>query len=344
MKEIISKCGNICTDCPWSIFARQKVNAEDWETYGQKIKKYVGYMPIKYEWEGCLGCQTPDEDLPNHPHYGFLKKCRTRKCVIHNEITTCAHCTRFPCSNTVTSSGYTKEKISKKLGESVSDEAYKLYIRQFDSMTHLESLHISLDKASLQEPKPHGVGVTIKDFPHGLQSSQYDYLDLFKALRNIVQSNFLLEDTDTMAGYELVQERRQFILRLFWILGLYGDLLDGGKLKIDSISMYENRKPITLPSNEKNWQIYLDVLEDFGIHAQLEVVTDQLYTPGGYMRVKIPQTNEPSYYLSLDLDTNRMSGNFFKNLQKYIGFLNDTSKRGAFSQFCKFDMQKLVGS
>ena len=38
MEQIISRCGNICSECPWSIFMRKKIAKEDWDEYSDKIK------------------------------------------------------------------------------------------------------------------------------------------------------------------------------------------------------------------------------------------------------------------------------------------------------------------
>ena len=117
MEQIISRCGNICSECPWSMFMRKKIAKEDWDEYSKKIKTYTGYKPVKYEWEGCVGCHTPNDELPSHPFFNFLKKCRTRKCGQHNDIPNCAYCGRFPCANTVASYKFTKEKVSEKIGK-----------------------------------------------------------------------------------------------------------------------------------------------------------------------------------------------------------------------------------
>ncbi|MHA2169894.1 MAG: DUF3795 domain-containing protein [Candidatus Kariarchaeaceae archaeon] len=341
MQEIISKCGNICTDCPWSAFARQKIKPEDWEAYSKQIKKYIGYKPAKYEWEGCLGCHTPDEDFPKHPHYGFLKGCRTRKCVIHNEIKTCAHCNRFSCGNTVTTDAYSKEKMTEKLGDTISNGEYKQYIRMFDSMTHLQELRSGFDEDEIKEPKVIVADMHLEKFPEKMKS-QNQYYDLYCTLRSIIASDFHLTNIDTIAGNVRAQERRQFILRLLWILGLFGEMLDQNRIKIDSVTLHEHKKPMKIPSNEKNWQVYFDILKDLGMDMQLDILTNQIYTPGGWMREKIPKTNDPAYYLIIDLDTKRVMPEFFITLQKYVKTLDKSYKRGAFSQFSKLNMSKLV--
>ena len=121
MEQIISRCGNLCSECPWSIYMRKKISKEDWEEYSEEIKKFTGFKPIKYEWEGCIGCLTPNKKLPKHPFFNFLRKCRTRKCTSYNEIYNCAYCSRFSCENTVANNNFTRENLSTKFGGSIDD-------------------------------------------------------------------------------------------------------------------------------------------------------------------------------------------------------------------------------
>ena len=30
MEQIISRCGNLCSECPWSFYMRKKIGKEDW--------------------------------------------------------------------------------------------------------------------------------------------------------------------------------------------------------------------------------------------------------------------------------------------------------------------------
>jgi hypothetical protein len=70
-------------------------------------------------------------------------------------------------------------------------------------------------------------------------------------------------------------------------------------------------------------------------------MTDQLYTPGGWMREKIPKTNDPAYFVVMKIDPKRITDDFFVSVQKYSQIMNKSYKRGAFSQFCKLNMNKI---
>jgi hypothetical protein len=211
----------------------------------------------------------------------------------------------------------------------------------FDSMTHLQELRSGFDEDEIKEPKVIVADMHLEKFPEKMKS-QNQYYDLYCTLRSIIASDFHLTNIDTIAGNVRAQERRQFILRLLWILGLFGEMLDQNRIKIDSVTLHEHKKPMKIPSNEKNWQVYFDILKDLGMDMQLDILTNQIYTPGGWMREKIPKTNDPAYYLIIDLDTKRVMPEFFITLQKYVKTLDKSYKRGAFSQFSKLNMSKLV--
>ena len=85
MQPVISKCGNLCSSCPWGIWIRKNQTDEEWDTYAADVKKYLGFSPAK---NPCHGCQTPNEKLSKDVGvHNFLRGCSARKCAFHNEIT-----------------------------------------------------------------------------------------------------------------------------------------------------------------------------------------------------------------------------------------------------------------
>ena len=256
MEPIISRCGNICSECPWSMFVRKKITKEDWDDYSAQIKKYTGYKPVKFEWEGCVGCFTPTEELPSHPFFNFLKNCRTRKCSQHNEIPNCAYCGRFPCANTVTSDKFTREKVSEKLKEEISDDEYKRYIKMFDSMRNLKEIRSRLKDTEIKNPKLLAHQSNIPELIGTFKNTNFKYV--YDTLTKVAISNLGIKGIDTVAGLEQYKVREEVIWRFLWIIGNYGDITDKG-LNIDSSTLYDNRKPISLPSNEEGWKVIFDI-------------------------------------------------------------------------------------
>ena len=339
MEQIISRCGNICTECPWSMFMRKKTTEEDWEEYSKQIKNFTGYKPIKYEWEGCVGCHTPNDELPSHPFFNFLKNCRTRKCGQYNDISNCAYCGRFPCANTVASNIYTKEKVSEKLGKEVSEEEYYRYIKMFDAMNNLKKIRSELEETQIKNPKPVVHQPNIVKLTGELKNESFKYV--YEKLLEIAHSSLNIKGIDTVAGLELFKKREDFLWRFLWIIGLHGKV-DGNEMSIDSATLYDNRKPISLPNNEEGWKTIFVVLSEFGISAELEILTDKLYTPGGYMRAKLPKTNKPAYIIKLKVNPDLQKHPFFKILNDLITELQNKTKKRAFSNFKKLNFKLLL--
>ncbi|MHA2472722.1 MAG: DUF3795 domain-containing protein [Promethearchaeota archaeon] len=339
MKQIISRCGNLCSECPWSMNMRKKIGMEDWDNYSKEVKKYTGYKPIKYEWEGCVGCLTPNEDLPNHPFFNFLKTCRTRKCGTHNEVDNCAYCGRFPCANTVARNDYTIEKVSEKVGSKIDDKTYDQYIRMFDSMTNLKNIRSELKDNQIKNPKPISKKTDITALKVDFKNENFKRI--YEKFMEIANSDLGIKGIDTFAGYEQYMQRKDFLWRFIWILGLFGTIKEN-TLRIDSVTLYENRNPITLPSNEEQWAIYFDILKQFGITTEIEIVTDKLYTPGGYMRARTPKTNKPAYILNMKVTHDLQEYSFFKVLNEIISKLQSKTGKRAFANFKKLNFNSII--
>ena len=339
MEQIISRCGNICSECPWSTFVRKKIAKEDWEEYSEQVKNYTGFKPVKYEWEGCVGCFTPNDELPSHPFFNFLKKCRTRKCGQHNEVANCAYCGRFPCANTVASSKYTKEKVSEKLSKEISDEEYERYVRMFDAISNLKKIRSELTENQIKNPKLVSRQPEISELTREFKDDSYKFV--YEKLVEIAKSNLSIKGIDTVSGLELYKSREEFLWRFLWIIGLHGKV-DGNEISIDSVTLYDNRKPISLPNNEEGWSSFLEVLSEFGISAKLEILTEELYTPGGYMRAKVPKTNKPAYNIKMKVSGDLQKYPFFKVLNEIISELQKTTGKRAYSNFKKLNLNPLL--
>ena len=338
VEQIISYCGNICSECPWSKFMRKKVAKEDWEQYAEKIKNYTGYKPVKYEWEGCVGCLTPTENFPSHTFYNLLKNCRTRKCAQYNEVSNCAYCGRFPCSNSVVRKEYAKEKVSEKLGREITDEEYDHYSKMFDGIGNLKKIRYELTQKQIINPKLVSHQPEIAEMIGAFKNDNNKFI--YEKLTEMVNSNLGIKGIDTISGFELYNERRKFLWRFLWIIGLFGNIEDD-KLSIESVTLYDNRKPLSLPKNEEEWKIFFEILSKFGIITELEIKTDELYTPGGYMRVKDPKSNESAYIIKMK-QSETQKYPFFKLLNNLLIKLQKTSGKRAYSRFIKLDFNSIL--
>ncbi len=339
LEQIISRCGNICSECPWSMAMRKRIAKEDWEHYAKEIKRFTGYKPVKYEWEGCVGCLTPTEEFPSHPFYNLLKKCRTRKCAEYNEVPNCAYCGRFLCANTVARNDYTQEKVSEKLGKAITNYEYEHYVRMFDGIGNLNDIRSGLTPIQIKNPKLVSHEPEITELTGTFKNDNFKLV--YEKLIEIANSHLGIKGVDTVSGFELYKERKEFLWRFLWIIGLYGKI-ENDELSIDSNTLYENRKPLSLPKNEEEWKIFLDILLEFGIITELEIKTDKLYTPGGYMRAKIAKSNKPAYILKMKTSPKLQRYPFFKTLSELLSNLQKTSGKRALSNFKKLNFNSIL--
>jgi hypothetical protein len=312
-----------------------------WDSYIKEVKKYTGYTPTKLEWEGCVGCQIPNQELPKQLQYNFLKGCKTRTCAFESNIQTCGHCTRFPCGNSVTErtgKNYTRETLEKKLGEPITDEAYEKYVSVFDAMTNIDEIRSTLKKGDFVEPMTVELKQsTRKQLPDTLQD--VEHLQLYKTLSKILDSKHGVKNTDTIAGQDRLSSRREFITRLLWVIGLKGQMKET-KMQISSIDLNEYRKKLKLPINEEGWKSVFSFLKPLGIQGSLEILTDKLYTPGGWMREVVPGTREAAYNLHLTF-AKKLGQKFYDTLKEYVLALDKKHGKRSYSYFSKLDFQVL---
>jgi hypothetical protein len=98
--KLVAKCGIDCGACPWGLYPRKGMSAEEFEEYRNNAKRILGYMPIKTP---CLTCQTADSEIPKGSKLPN-RKCLIRQCVDKSGVPNCAYCSRFPC-DTVKATG-----------------------------------------------------------------------------------------------------------------------------------------------------------------------------------------------------------------------------------------------
>ncbi|MFX1355200.1 MAG: hypothetical protein ACFFGP_14690, partial [Promethearchaeota archaeon] len=218
-------------------------------------------------------------------------------------------------------------------------KTYDNYIKMFYSITNLKKFRNTLPENQIKNPKPFSKKNEITKLKGEFEDKNFS--KIYEKLAEIANSNLGIKGIDTVAGFEQYTQRKNFIWSFIWILGLHGKI-QGNDLSIDSITLYENRKGIALPNNEEQWQIYFDILAQFGILAELEIKTDKLYTPGGYMRVKIPQTNKSAYIIKIKPDSNLQKYPFFNVLNEILSQLQKKAGKRAFTHFKVLNFNPLL--
>lgn len=343
LMQVVSKCGNICSSCPWGAWIRKNQSGEEWDSFAKDVKKYTGYTPTK---NPCHGCQTPTENLSKHVGiHRYLRGCSIRKCALNNGIMNCAYCSRYPCDRIkMQNISNSRENAEKRIGESIPDDKYLAYIRVFEGRKTLDEIRKNLKPDQIQDVKTVDEKTSnVLAFPK-INKKHQKYKKLHDLLSVILNFKFGLSDTDTTASHEIVTVNISIMMRILWILASYGTI-NGEVISVDSISIYIHKEGTSgFPHSEMAWKMWLDFLSKIGIKGKLKFVPidkSKLTTPTGALREKIPGSNDPSYYLDVTFSKKLGGIDTIKLLQSYAIELESKYGKKAFFKFMKADMSYL---
>ena len=341
MTNLVSKCGLDCGACPWGPIPRQEMTVEEFEQYRNNGKKILGYMPIKTP---CVTCQTPDEKIPKTSKLPS-RKCLIRQCVDKIGVANCAYCARFPCDTLKETAGaWNRESIEAKLGASISEDDYRLFVEPFEGINRLEAIRAYLKPDEIVEPpKILSSKPKIVEFPGNMSFKQN--MISFKAVHNLLAainfSSLGLKDTDTFAQQNKLEKKKSHILRFLWILGNYGkfEKENGTHLAVDAETYYTNR------GKEKKlaiWSFVEDVvftsLAEFGVCCERValkgVKIEDLTTGTGYLRKK-------GWVMRMSFEEKIGGSSVLKALQTYAKKLDKKYGSRAFKRFREADMMLL---
>ncbi len=342
MSKVVDKCGIDCGDCPWGLYPRKGMTAEEFEQYRNKAKRVLGYMPIKTP---CLTCQTEDSKIPKGSKLPN-RKCLIRQCVDKTGVVNCAYCSRFPCDTVKATGGvWTRENIEEKLGAPISEEEYHAFVEPFEGISRLEAIRASLKPEEIVEPaKAPTLETRIADFPENLPFSKEEtaaFKAVHKLLATIKRSSLGLRDTDTFAQQHKLVNRRAHVLRFLWILGRYGkfEKEKSAHLVVDARTYETNR------GSEKTlaiWSFVKDtvfkVLSEFGVSCERValkgVKKEDLATGTGYLRSK-------GWVMKMSFEEKIGGTATLKALQIYAQRLEEKHGKKAFKHFSDANMQML---
>ncbi len=215
-------------------------------------------------------------------------------------------------------------------------------------MERLDPVHASLPQKDLVDPKPvENEVVQIVDFPNVLSMPEKEVLNLRRlqsALIDVANSKFGLKHSDTFANHQLLVDRRDLVLGLLWMFGLYGNAVgDESSLTVDSVAVTASKKKIKgMPYSEEGWQRVFRLLEAIGVHCEFIPLADNRTTPSGWLREKIPGTDRPAWSLRVTFEANWGGSEPAKVLQSYVRRLVAGHGKKAYARFVKADMQVMV--
>lgn len=339
-KNVFAKCGVNCSLCPWSRSVRETMATEkEYQQFKEKCKRVLGYAPSTV-YQNCVGCQTPDEELPRGARIP-RRNCLVRQCVDKTRIINCAYCSRFPCEH-IKDAGteWSREKIEATRGP-IADEDYDIFVEPFEGLSHLKAVRSTLNPEDIVEAVTvPPLKTKIVDFPDlGLPEKE---VKSFKAVYNLlttIKRSFLeLPDADTYAQQQRLKGRIPYFLRFLWIFGRYGELKEDGRMVIDATSYLDNRgKEKQLATLSFVKEVIFKYLAAFGVHCE-HVVSEEgkkkgATTPTGYLR-------DTGWFMVMSFDNIGVGA--VKALQTYTAALDKMYGKKAFQHFKNVDMRVLA--
>jgi len=323
------------------VWIRRNQTEEQWDSYVSEVKMYVGFTPAK---NPCHGCQTPNEKLSKEVGvHNFLRGCSARKCAFYNDFRNCAYCSRYPCDKIKSlNSSDRRRAAEERLGHPMPDDKYESFIRIFEGQKTLDGVRKGLSNDEIKEVKTENPKQSkIVDFPE-TDEKVGKYKPLHESMSAILSSKLGLIDTDTIAVQEMLEGRRDVLVRFLWILANYGTIKDK-QLSVDSISISKHKKETSgFPTTEEAWNRFLDLISSAGINSEIELAPvdrNQLITPIGWLRDRIVGSDTPGYHIRISL--NESLGGFpsLKLMQSFVKDLDEQFGKKGFAKFKKVDMR-----
>lgn len=341
MKDLFAKCGVNCAHCPWSRSIRETMKTdEEYQQFKDKCKQVIGFRPTE-SYQNCLGCHTPDEEIPKESRIP-LRNCLIRRCVDKLGVKNCAYCSRFPCGYIKDSQIWTREKFEAKHGAPIPEEDYLTFIEPFEGLKHLETIRATLKPEEIVEVvKVPPLKTRIIEFPKDISLSEEEtttFKVLHQLLATIKRSPLGLEDTDTFAQQQRLKKRRKGFFRFLWIFGCFGEIKEE-KLKVDSKTYMANRKEDGLAIWEFVDTVF-KVLQQFGVHVEHVPLTKEKYGKKGWMILSGYMRNK-GWFMKMSFDDNAGGGLTLKAFKRYAEKLDEKYGKNAFRYFSNVDMRVL---
>ena len=309
-----SKCGMNCSICPWSMSVRQLMNENEFQEFRTRCKSVLGYSPSD-NFSNCVGCQTPNEEIPA-TSYLPLRNCKVRKCVQISEIENCAYCSNFPCPAVTHIAGlWTRQKLEKKRRTKFSDIDYQQIIEPFEGLRHLDEIHQKINSGDIKNPKLFDP-LDNKIIPFPTQFIRYkDMMNPMKKLYDLLCRLYTNSD-NTYAGQQSYKEFHRFTYNFLLILGKYGVFKPNqNEIFIDRDNFMREKKKKNLTTRHK----YYNLLKTFGII------------------IKELDFKENTGKLKMNFDPSIGGTSVLQGLQIYIGELEKTFGKNASRHLSKAD-------
>ena len=244
--------------------------------------------------------------------------CYIRPCVIALGIKTCAQCSAYPCEDLQTripGSDFRK-KVAERMGKQVPEKDYVAFLEPYEGLEHLKTLRHGLRSADIMKmPKIPPLRTKMAAFPGQIVLSKTETGGL-KSL-HLVLKKILTGQANTYARQLILKRRRNLLLSILWIFGLYGrpDQKNKARLVISNTKGVAHGAYLIIRKKDHALHYYAQqsfgILRSFGVEALYNIknkewkLTMRFKAKAGgsvalkalqrYVRALIGKYGEPSY-------------------------------------------------
>jgi len=227
-----------------------------------------------------------------------------------------------------------REKTAARLGIPIPEEDYLAFIEPYEGMKHLDEIRASLGPEDIVEVTKVSEKARIVDFPDDLPFSKEEtsaFKDLYELLATIKAIS-----GDTHARQEALKKEKQYILKLLWTFGLFGEFKEegGSHLVVDS-ETYAAQKIPSSSGYSRVVKHYFGTLEEYGAHCEIVPLMETGWlTPGGALR-------KHGWFMKMSFDDNAGGVSALEALKNYAARLTEEYGKRAYRHFSKADMRVL---
>ena len=162
---LYSKCGTNCTQCP--SYKDNLLTDDDRHHCTQGWYTYHGFRLKPEKLIPCDGCQPIGENGDGTRYIS----CIIRRCALHNEIETCAHCSAYPCEVLIgrVLGDEWLDGLRKKMGE-IPEDDFRIFVEPYLVMPNLEKIRNTLTPGEIMEFKAITIKPRLVAIPQELES------------------------------------------------------------------------------------------------------------------------------------------------------------------------------
>lgn len=326
MKDLFSKCGFRCGHCP--SYKENLKTIEDRQRCSDGWEKYHNLKFSPEKLRRCDGCQVPDDENPV-----LYISCIIRRCATKNGVETCAHCSVYPCEELIkrTPGPDWPDKIACRLQTSIPEKDYSVFVEPYEGIKHLDKIRVSLSPDDIVDIAKVSAKPRIVDFPVSFltqEMSPYESLhELISALESKTNVSY--------AQKEVLKKRREHLMKIMWIFGLYGEFKDNS-LVIDS-ETYTIQK---IHSNYETVKNYISTFKEYGVHCELIPLEKEKQDKKGWL-TPTGALRKRGWFMRMSFDDCAGGTPTLRALQNYTAHLSKKHGTKAFTYFSKADMRTL---